>query len=65
MDIDKVISSDIFQDISNGQCLCKICHDKQHPYVTRIRDNKGRFSRLEYKVTKKTQDNDTGIKLES
>lgn len=52
-DEQKILSSDIFNDIDNGECLCGKCHLKHHPYHKELRDNVGRFCRRKFKSTNK------------
>lgn len=63
-DAEKILTSDIFNDVNNGECLCIECHIKRHPYHRKLRDKLGRFCRREFKTTDDTHDDDSGIKLE-
>jgi len=61
---ESILQSTEFNDVNNGICLCTDCHIKRHPYHQELRNQKGQFRRLEFKVTEETQDKEAGIKLE-
>lgn len=63
-DIEAVLNSPEFNDISNGECLCVKCHIKRHPYHEKLRNCKGQFCRHEFNPTNQTHDDQGGIKLE-
>lgn len=52
-DEDKIIASQEFNDVDNGECLCLDCHIKRHPYHKALRNKKGQFCRREFKTAKK------------
>lgn len=52
--IDKVMKSDVFNDATNGKCLCVDCHRSKHPQLQR--NNKGQFCRPEISLQKSLDD---------
>jgi hypothetical protein len=42
MDLDEILTSELFNDRDNGITLCPDCHQKEHPF---IRNEKGQFCR--------------------
>lgn len=62
--IEKVLSSKDFLNISNGECLCETCHNNVHKQLNNlVRNEKGQFCRLE-PTHEETQDDQCGIKRE-
>lgn len=46
--LEKILHSEIFNDINNGLCLCSECHRKKHPYSDKFINDKGQFCRSEF-----------------